>query len=177
MSIVYGFIAILHGFYKLLAHLPSFTRVSSCFLFLFGANEINLNILNKQPSSALKTPSWQQYVRASSGSVIEPHYVLPQYTNGNVSNPLGIIKGGSPTVLTRTHLSNIRPTIVVDFGQNTVGIVSIDFGGSTNYSSGRPGIRLAFSETLGFLSDVSDFSRSYNVGILCHCMLTLLAKH
>ncbi|QKX59177.1 uncharacterized protein TRUGW13939_06309 [Talaromyces rugulosus] len=51
------------------------------------------------------------------------------------------------------------PEIVLDFGQNVVGFLEIDFaGGSTN----TPGIKLAFSETLVYLTDVSDFTRSGN---------------
>lgn len=54
----------------------------------------------------------------------------------------------------------IIPTVVVDFGQNVVGTLSINFAGA---SANAPGIRLAFSETLEYLTDVSDFTRSDNV--------------
>lgn len=56
--------------------------------------------------------------------------------------------------------SLVTPTIVVDFGINVVGFPQISFGGA---SSNSPGIRLAFSETLQYLSETSDFSRSDNV--------------
>lgn len=52
------------------------------------------------------------------------------------------------------------PSIVLDFGTNIVGYLQISFGGASN---NMPGIRLAFSETLTFLTDISDFSRSDNV--------------
>jgi hypothetical protein len=48
---------------------------------------------------------------------------------------------------------------VLDFGQNVVGFLSIEFvGASTN----APGIELAFSESLEYLTDRSDFTRSDN---------------
>jgi hypothetical protein len=83
-------------------------------------------------------------------------------------NPIGLLTGKS-TVFTRAvPASNatgedVAPMIVVDFGQNIVGFLSISFGGSYNSTPGLPSIRLAFSETLEYLTDVSDFSRSYNV--------------
>lgn len=52
------------------------------------------------------------------------------------------------------------PSVVVDFGQPVVGFLSISFAGA---SSNNTGIRLAFSESMEYLTDVSDFSRSYNV--------------
>jgi hypothetical protein len=52
------------------------------------------------------------------------------------------------------------PSIVVDFGKPVVGFLSISFAGA---SANRPGVRLAFAEILEYLSEVSDFSRSYNV--------------
>lgn len=56
--------------------------------------------------------------------------------------------------------------IVVDFGQNVAGYLSIKFAGASNSTPGLPGIRLAFSETIqyGYLTNFSDFSRSDNVG-------------
>ncbi|KAF4992238.1 hypothetical protein F66182_16529, partial [Fusarium sp. NRRL 66182] len=48
---------------------------------------------------------------------------------------------------------------VFDFGQNVVGFLSIDtVGASTN----APGIELAFSESLEYLTERSDFTRSDN---------------
>ncbi|KAF4911804.1 hypothetical protein CGCF415_v004232 [Colletotrichum fructicola] len=112
-------------------------------------------------------PSWYRYVRASKSKTIFPARVLPDLTRGDVANPSGLVTGeGGPTILTRLSESDEIPSVTVDFGQNTVGIVSISFAGSgTPDGAGdaaRPGIRLAFSETLQFLSNVSDFSRSYN---------------
>ncbi|KAG7038881.1 alpha-L-rhamnosidase A [Colletotrichum scovillei] len=128
-----------------------------------------------------EVPSWHQYVRASEFRTIYPARVIPDLTRGDVANPSGLINGeGGPTVFTRASTGDEAPSVTVDFGQNTVGIVSISFAGSSSTStsgtvghenderkdqensSSRPGIRLAFSETLQFLSNVSDFSRSYN---------------
>ncbi|KAF9877948.1 alpha-L-rhamnosidase [Colletotrichum karsti] len=114
-------------------------------------------------------PSWHSYVRASKSQTITPTRILPDLTRGSVSNPSGLINGdGGPAILKRPSDTDEVPSVTVDFGQNTVGILSISFNGSStgggNEGDGepRPGIRLAFSETLQFLSNVSDFSRSYN---------------
>ena len=53
------------------------------------------------------------------------------------------------------------PSVTIDFGKNVVGYPHIDFAWA---SSGNPGVRLAFSETLQFLTDRSDFARSDNAG-------------
>lgn len=113
---------------------------------------------------------WHKYVRAPPREIVRPARVLGSYTYGDVINPDGLITGTASTILTRipkdataAGASDVTPSIVVDWGQNMAGIVSIEFGGSLNTTTGRPGIRLAFSETLQFLSNVSDFSRSDNV--------------
>ena len=119
---------------------------------------------------------WQKYVRSPSNRIVHPARVIANYTQGNVTNPDGLLTGKGSTILTRAapppsnstyaygaQPSDIPPTIVVDFGQNIAGILSINFGGAYNSTPGLPGIRLAFSETLEYLTNVSDFSRSYNV--------------
>lgn len=107
------------------------------------------------------TPSWQQYVRAPSSRIVTPVKIVANETLGNVTNPDALLtSGGALTILTRESTSSDIPTIVVDFGQDVVGFLQINFAGA---SSNGPGIRLAFSETLEYLTDVSDFSRSDNV--------------
>jgi hypothetical protein len=54
----------------------------------------------------------------------------------------------------------VTPVVVVDFGINVVGFPQIVFGGA---SSNSPGVRIAFSETLEYLTATSDFTRSDNV--------------
>ncbi|WP_042405028.1 alpha-L-rhamnosidase-related protein [Streptacidiphilus carbonis] len=49
------------------------------------------------------------------------------------------------------------PSITLDFGKVVVGYPRISFAGASGNS---PGVRLAFSETLQYLSDRSDFTRS-----------------
>jgi len=51
------------------------------------------------------------------------------------------------------------PSLTLDFGKVVVGYPRISFAGA---SANRPGVRLAFSETTQYLTDVSDFSRSNN---------------
>ncbi|TQN75115.1 hypothetical protein CSHISOI_00281 [Colletotrichum shisoi] len=132
----------------------------------------------RQDRLRIHKPSWHRYVRASESRTIRPVGIVPQLTRGAVTNPSGFINGeGGPAIFDRPEEADEAPSVTVDFGQNTVGILSISFAGSSSASSallgengkhskddsyGRPGIRLAFSETLRFLSHVSDFSRSYN---------------
>ncbi|MDT4911195.1 MAG: hypothetical protein QOC66_323 [Pseudonocardiales bacterium] len=51
------------------------------------------------------------------------------------------------------------PSVTVDFGKVVVGYPQVDFADA---STNNPGVRLAFSETTQYLTDTSDFSRSYN---------------
>jgi hypothetical protein len=119
--------------------------------------------------SSASPDDWQKYVRSPATNIVRPVRVLSNYTQGNVTNPVGLLTGKGSTVFTRvipdpnSTAEDVPPTIVVDFGQNIVGFLSVYFGGSYNSTPGLPSIRLAFSETLEYLTDVSDFSRSYNV--------------
>jgi len=117
-----------------------------------------------------EVPSWHQYVRAPSNtSIVRPKRVLADYTKGNIQNPDGLVTGGEVTVLTRNDAdSQDIPTLVVDFGQNVVGQLLIELDGATNGSkAGYPGLRLAFSEALQYLSDRSDYTRSDRAGGVC----------
>lgn len=116
------------------------------------------------PDRGERQQSWQQYVRSPPSSIVKPVRVLDDKTAGNVQNPNGLVNGDGSTVLSRANAGDTAPTLVVDFGQNVVGLLSIVFSKSTNGSQGLPGIRLAFSETLQFLGDRSDFTRSDNAG-------------
>ncbi|KAI1151155.1 Six-hairpin glycosidase-like protein [Nemania diffusa] len=113
-------------------------------------------------SSAQEPPSWQQYVRAPDSAIVRPATILSSYTQGNIANADGLVTGAATTVLTAASGgSDETPTLVVDFGQNVVGQLLLEFVGSTNGSSQAfPGIRLAFSEALEFLTDRSDYTRS-----------------
>ncbi|KAG9249088.1 Six-hairpin glycosidase-like protein [Calycina marina] len=155
----------------------SFLLVPSFIVSLFGALALpatNLTSASSQLQTDLsKPPAWQKYVRSPSTKIIHPIGILSNKVTGNVTNPTGLITGKGPTILTRTVPANVSqmyktgsdaPQVIIDFGQNIAGYLSIKFSGATNYTSGRPGIRLAFSETVqyGFLTNVSDFSRSDN---------------
>lgn len=124
----------------------------------------------QQDLSSKYESSWQKYVRAPSSKAVLPLRVLDQYTTGNVKNPDGLVAGNGLTVLTRQDQDDDIPTIVIDFGQNYAGLLSIEFEGAEAYESddnstdGLPGITLAFSETLEGLTDRSDFTRSDNAG-------------
>ncbi|PBP21174.1 alpha-L-rhamnosidase [Diplocarpon rosae] len=124
----------------------------------------------------LNTPrdDWQRYVRAPRTALVRPMRILATHTRGNVTNPDGLLTGRGSTVLSRAASrssttaagdADVAPALVVDWGQNVAGFLSLDFGGAFNATPGFPGIRLAFSETQQFLSNVSDFSRSQNIAV------------
>ncbi|KAJ5752487.1 hypothetical protein N7520_009404 [Penicillium odoratum] len=95
---------------------------------------------------------------------VKPLNIPSANISGNITNPEGLLGGnGLSTILTRNEGDPSIPTLVVDFGQNVVGIVSITFSGSSNASEGFPGLKLAFSETQQYLTNTSDFTRSDNM--------------
>ena len=125
----------------------------------------------QQLGSSSSPDDWQKYIRSPSSRIIYPKSIIDNRTLGNVTNADGLLTGHGKTILTRpapgkgSSVASSIPTIVVDFGQNVAGYLSIEFGGAYNSTPGLPGIRLAFSESIqyGYLTDVSDFSRSDNV--------------
>lgn len=111
--------------------------------------------------------SWWKYVRGPFSNRILPVRLLSNYTSGDISNADGLFNG-TVTTLTRNGPDDDIPSLVLDFGWNYAGILSIDFEGAEPSSQGGangtalPGITLAFSETLEFLTNRSDFTRSDN---------------
>lgn len=147
---------------------------------LLAVSCVALATATPAPQSALggrQTRNWEKYVRAPSSNTISPVRIVSSFTRGDVNNPEGLLNpGGDPTILTRwvpeSGAQDIAPQIVVDFGQNIVGYLSINFAGAiSDTDTGLPGIRLAFSESIqyGFLTDLSDFSRSNSVSLLVPC--------
>ncbi|KAI0177223.1 alpha-L-rhamnosidase A [Pestalotiopsis sp. NC0098] len=110
--------------------------------------------------------SWHQYVRAPPNRTVAPKAILSQYTTGDVTNADALLSDdGNVAYLKRTSSTGDTPAVVIDFGQNVVGLLEIQFSGSQSYSAQeRPGLKLIFSETLQFLGDRSDFTRSDNAG-------------
>ncbi|KAI1413545.1 glycoside hydrolase family 78 protein [Hypoxylon sp. FL1857] len=133
------------------------------FAWLYGAALCQLfasQCVNAQDNDT----SWHQYVRAPSSNVVKPKVILDSYTSGTITNPEGLVTGSGVTTFTREGNGAEIPTVVLDFGQNIVGLLEIDFASSTNASDGFPGLRLYFSESLEFLTNRSDFTRSDNAG-------------
>lgn len=138
-------------------------------LAVLSAGVVSSAAVHKARGVGFGDNTWQGFVRSPNTTTIKPQSILSANTTGNVTNPDGLLGGnGSPTILTRANGddSNI-PTVVIDFGQNVVGIVSIDFAGSSNSSEGFPGLKLAFSETQQYLTNISDFTRSDNMAGVC----------
>lgn len=120
--------------------------------------------------------SWHQYVRSPVSDIVKPIGIVSGSTIGKVSNPNGLINRQSPTVLSRSDENDLLPTVVLDFGQNVVGVLSLELAGSQNTSAGLPGLRLAFSETMEYLTNRSDFTRSDNASGVCSAMNTSLSR-
>ncbi|KAH8816542.1 Six-hairpin glycosidase-like protein [Xylogone sp. PMI_703] len=143
---------------------PRFTIISFVLLFTFlteiisaTAQEVSQRVIALEEDT---NESWTKYVRSPPSTLIHPVKILSQYTLGNVTNPTGLLSTGSgSTVLSRASPNYTSPTIVIDFGQNVAGWLSINFTGA---SKNGPGLRLAFSESLEYLTNTSDFTRSYN---------------
>ncbi len=118
--------------------------------------------------------SWQSYVRPVS-SRISPVGIVAGSVEGDVNNPTGLVTGSGTTSISRTTQQG-HTCLVVDFGQNVAGLLSIDFASSQVFSAPgnqRPGLTLAFSETLQYLGE-ADFTRSDNqdggsVGVTAPC--------
>lgn len=110
--------------------------------------------------------SWHKYVRAPPNRTVAPKAILSQYTTGDVTNADALLSDdGNVAYLKRTSSASDTPAVVIDFGQNVVGLLEIQFSGSQSYSAQeRSGLKLIFSETLQFLGDRSDFTRSDNAG-------------
>lgn len=111
-------------------------------------------------AAAAADPSWHQYVRSPPSRIVKAARILPGETKGNVTNADGLITGKASTVFRRSSADEEAPSIVVDFGQNVVGLLQLYFSGSQNTTEGLPGLKLAFSETQQFLSYRSDYTRS-----------------
>ena len=111
---------------------------------------------------------WHRFVRAPTSRIVSPAQIVANYTAGNVSGVDALITKSGNLVLTRLNESDPVPTIVLDFGLDIAGQVHIEFAGSQTAvtAEGRPGLKLAFSETKGWLShsNRSDFTRSDNAG-------------
>ncbi|EHK20537.1 glycoside hydrolase family 78 protein [Trichoderma virens Gv29-8] len=131
-------------------------------LFMLYAGLMLLGGVRAEKAETDKEARWHRFARSPVSKVVRPIGIVSDSTIGNVSNPNGLIDRRSPTVLSRSNEDDLLPTVVVDFGQNMVGILSIEFSGSQNTSIGLPGLRLAFSETMEYLTNRSDFTRSDN---------------
>lgn len=127
----------------------------------------SLAVAGASAAASCGNSTWEKYVRSPNASVIKPVAVIAENTTGGVSNPEGMITGDGVTEFTRSEGDAELPSIVVDFGQNVVGILSISFDGASNTTEGLPGLKLAFSETMTYLTDRSDFTRSDNAAGVC----------
>lgn len=149
--------------------------ITLCNLLLFTSLTVGTSAPSREMGARqLRSTTWQKYVRAPSTNIIPPASLLEAYSKGSITNPNGVVTGDGVTTLTRKTGDDEMPSIVLDFGQNHVGILSINFAGSETFSepgqdtnssasAALPGITLAFSETLEYLTNRSDFTRSDNL--------------
>ena len=108
-------------------------------------------------SGEAAAPSWQKYVRGPNSTIVSPQAIWK--TAGDVTNAEALIHHNGFATLRRNKTSDPIPSITLDFGINVVGYPQISFAGA---SSNSPGIKLAFSETKEYLTNISDFTRSDN---------------
>lgn len=134
-----------------------------------------LSLNGQQQSLENGDTTWHKYVRAPMSRRVSPACILSKYTVGNVSNADSLTfpanAGLEPTILTRLAAGDDVPSFIIDFGLNTAGLLIIDFAESHNTTTGFPGLSLAFSETLQYLTDRSDFTRSDNAWGVSHLVL------
>jgi hypothetical protein len=101
----------------------------------------------------IKDTNWQRYVVAPTSRDVLAVRVLS--STGDVTNAQGVL--GSGVAILKRVSPDVPPSVTVDFGKVVVGYPQISFAGS---SGNNPGVRLAFSESLQYLTDRSDFTRS-----------------
>ncbi|KAI1781508.1 hypothetical protein F4818DRAFT_451545 [Hypoxylon cercidicola] len=139
-------------------------KFSRSLLWFYGTTTLYHASSNQFVNAQANDTSWHRYIRAPANSTVKPKAVLDEYTSGEVVNAESLVTGGNTTLLIRSGAGAAIPTVVLDFGQNVVGLLEIDFASSTNASDGFPGLKLSFSESLEFLGNRSDFTRSDNAG-------------
>jgi hypothetical protein len=125
-------------------------------MFIFGQLTLSFVAIATIGLTAAQ-PSWHQYVRAPSSRLVKPKQILS--INGSVTNAQALINSNGTTALHRNSTSDPIPSVTLDFGQKIVGYLQIALSGASNNS---PGIRLAFSETQQYLTNISGFIRSDN---------------
>jgi hypothetical protein len=110
-------------------------------------------------ATASEDTNWHKYVRAPSSRIVAPRSILN--TTGTVVNAQALVTNETTGVATlyRNHTTDPVPSITIDFGLNIVGYPQVFFSSA---SANNPGIRLTFSETVQYLTNVSDFTRSDN---------------
>jgi hypothetical protein len=101
----------------------------------------------------VKDTNWQRYVVAPTSRNVLPVRVLS--STGDVTNAQGVL-GSGVARLQRSTPQDVVPSVTVDFGKVVVGYPKISFAGS---SGTNPGVRLAFSESIQYLTDRSDWTR------------------
>ncbi|KAK2066857.1 hypothetical protein P8C59_000638 [Phyllachora maydis] len=115
--------------------------------------------------------SWAQYVRSPSSSTVIPVGIVAGSVTGNVSDPGALlgVDASHVTVLSRLSSADAVACLTIDFGQVHAGQLHINFAGAQKAPGsdaaaghGHPSLQLAFSETMEYLTDQSDFTRSFN---------------
>jgi hypothetical protein len=133
--------------------------VTAALACLYGAEVAAASLLQQ---ILVDDNDWQQYIKGPPNKIVFPKSVVQSSVSGNISNPSALIDRASSTVLSRLDGQDSTPSLVIDFGQVYAGYLNLELQGSTSSTTSLPGLRLAFSETLQFLTDKSDFTRSDN---------------
>lgn len=90
--------------------------------------------------------NWRPYVLAPSGHTVTPVSVLHAYQrSGSITGNTDAVLGGGGTVrLTSTGGTSSSPLLIIDFGKEVAGKVSVQVTGA---SATRPGLHACFSES------------------------------
>ncbi|KAJ5634844.1 hypothetical protein N7528_002686 [Penicillium herquei] len=90
---------------------------------ILSADTVSGAAVSKPHETDLHDNSWHKYVRSPSSALVKPQSILSANITGNVTNPNGLLTAeGPPTILTRNEGDTDIPSLVIDFGQDVVGI-------------------------------------------------------
>ena len=115
---------------------------------LVGAGLLAALLAGLAPTAGAATAPWEHYILAPASRTVAPTAVLR--TQGTVSGAQNLISGGS------TRLSGNGSYVVLDFGREVGGLVTLHFAGASDSSQQ---VGLAFSESslnVGTASDASN---------------------
>lgn len=108
-------------------------------------------------------PNWQQHVLATGASRLSPVRIVS--VSGKVSNPIGLLDGSRGGAKLTWDGRGAMPTILVDYGVESGGVPLFTVTATTARLSAPVTVRVAFSETLQFMTPTGDYSTSEDMRV------------